>query len=554
MLTMMTRQFFLRGLLASLMAFSLLACGGGGESDTPADGGSDVVSLHRGNGTEPNTLDPHQAAATWENNIIGDMLIGLFTEDENAKPIFGSAVDHQVSADGLTHTFKIREDMLWSDGTPVTAHDFVFAWQRILDPKSAAPYAALVFPFKNARAINEGALPPSELGARAIDDKTLELTTETPVPFIRTLMTHYTTFPVPKHVVEKYGDDWVRPENYVSNGAYVVETWRPNSYVKSVRNPYFYDNENVQIDEVFYYPTDDVSAALKRFRAGEIDLNSCTQCYPLGQVAFIDENMPGVKRNEPYLSTTYITFNTEIPPYDDPRVRRALSLAIDRETFVEKVARTGQIPAYSLVPPTIDNYVANPPKMAEADMTQAQRNQIARDLLKEAGFDENNPLEIEVTYRLAGDRKRYMVAMQDMWAKIGVEAKLLGKEPKVAYADYRADNFKVADAGWVADYNDPDNFLFLAKGDTGSLNYANYQNPEFDRLMVEAANELDLDRRAQLMAEAETIMLADMPIAPLYFDVKRNLVGLHVQNWNNNALGIQRTRWLSIDESKRQVY
>jgi oligopeptide transport system substrate-binding protein len=541
-----------RWLVALAATLIVAGCGGGNEGRTtnPEDG----VVLYRGNGYEPNTLDPHQANGTWENNIIGDMLIGLYTENADGIPELGSAVEHTISEDSLTHTFKIREDMTWSDGTTVTAHDFVYSWQRILKPETAAPYASILFAFKNARAVNEGTMSPDALGAQAIDDKTLVLEVEQPTPFINALLMHYTAFPVPKHKVEELGDDWVKPGSIVTNGAYYATEWRPNSHIKLVKNEKFYDAENVAIDTVYYQPIGDVSAAFRSFRAGEIDTNSCSQCYPIQQVKLIDDIMPGVKRNEVVLSTSYLTFNTDIKPFDDPRVRRALSLAIDREVMTSQVLRAGEIPAYALVPPGIDNYIDTPPVMEEATQTHQERIATAKALLAEAGYDESNPLTINVKYRLSGDRKAIMIAMQDMWKRIGVDAKLEGKEPKVAYADYRADNFEVADAGWVADYNDPDNFLFLAKGDTGAINYANYKNPEFDRLMTEANSLQDMARRAELMAEAEALMLADMPIAPIYFSVNRNLVGLHVEGWNDNVVGIQRTRWLSIDESKRRRY
>ncbi len=542
------------GQMITLAAALFLTACGDGDSNNTYSNSEDGVVLNRGNGYEPNTLDPHQANGTWENNILGDLLIGLYTEDADAKPVFGAAVSHDISDDGLTHTFKIREDMVWSDGASVTAHDFVYAWRRILDPATAAPYASLIYPFKNARAINEGEIPSAELGARALDDKTLELQVEQPTPFIRTLLTHYTSFPVPKHKVEVLGDAWVKPGTYVSNGAYVLDEWRPNSQIKLVKNENFYDAANVAIDTVYYKPIGDVSAAFRAFRAGEIDTNSCSQCYPIQQVNLIDEIMPGVKRNEVVLSTTYLTFNTNKEPYNDARVRKALGLAIDREILTKQVLRAGEIPAYALSPPGIDNYTGSPPEMSEADLTQEERIVKAKKLLAEAGFDDSNPLTINVKYRLAGDRKQIMVAMQDMWKRIGVTAKLEGKEPKVAYADYRARNFDVADAGWVADYNDPDNFLFLGKSDTGPINYADYSNPEFDRLMTAANDKQDLKERAALMAEAEAIMLEDMPLVPIYFSVNRNLVGVHVQNWKDNVIGIQRTRWLAIDESKRKKY
>ncbi len=543
------------GLFAGLCALvSLTACGGGGDSGQRQVNAEDGVVLNRGNGYEPNTLDPHQANGTWENNIIGDMLLGLYTEDANAKPVFGSASAHEVSADGKVHTFKIREGLTWSDGVPVTAFDFVYSWQRILNPETAAPYASLLYPFKNAKAVNEGILPPSELGARAVDAQTLELMVEQPTPFLRTLLMHYTALPVPMHKVEEHGDDWVRAGNYVSNGAYVLNEWRPNSQIKLVKSKTFYDAENVAIDTVYYRPLADVSSAFRAFRAGEIDTNSCSQCYPIQQVNLIDDIMPGVKRNEVILSTTYLTFNTNKKPYDDPRVRKALGLAIDREILTKQVLRAGEIPAYSLNPPGIDNYTNDTPKMAEAELSASERIALAKNLLAEAGYSEANPLTITVKYRLAGDRKQIMVAMQDMWKRVGVNAKLDGKEPKVAYADYRARNYDVADAGWVADYNDPDNFLFLGKSDTGPINYADYKNPEFDRLMTEANNLQDLDERAKLMAQAEALMMDELPLVPIYYGVNRNLVGTHVKNWNDNVLGIQRTRWLSINEGDRKRY
>ena len=542
-----------RLLVAAIFMMFLSACGGGDNAGSKQQSDEGVV-LNRGNAAEPNTLDPHLANGTWENNILGDMLIGLYTEDPQAKPVLGAAEAHDISEDRLVHTFKIREGMTWSDGVPVTAHDFVYSMRRILTPETAAPYASLLYPFKNAKAINEGLMEPSTLGVRAVADNILEITVERPTPYLKTLLKHYTGLPIPKHVVEELGDDWVMPGSYVSNGPYVLKEWRANSRVQLVKNERFYDADNVAIDVVNYLPLQDVSSAFRAFRAGEIDLNACAQCYPIQQVKLIDDIMPKAKRNEIALSTGYIVFNTKIKPFDDVRVRKALGIAIDREIITEKVMRAGEIPAYSLTPPGIDNYVDNAPQMAEASLTSEERVSLAKKLLAEAGYDESNPLTITVKYRLAGDRKQIMVAMQDMWKRVGVTAKLEGKEPKVAYADYRSRNFEVADAGWVADYNDPDNFLYLGKTSSGVMNYGDYSNPEFDRLIDEANTLTDMDARAELLAKAEKMMLDDAPLVPIYFAVNRNLVGNHVAGWENNVLGIQRTRWLSIDESKRAKY
>jgi len=533
---------------AAIAALCLAACGEGGGARAPAEDEAGLVILHRGNGTEPDSLDPHKAAGTWENNIIGDMLIGLMTEDQAGDAIYGAAVSHTVSEDGLVYTFKLRDAMTWSDGVPVTADDFVFAFQRILDPQTAAQYASLVYPVKNAEAINTGQAEPDSVGVRAVDPKTLEITLAAPAPYLLQLLTHYTTFPLPKHAVEALGDDWIKPGNIVVNGPYRVTEWRPQSHVKAVKNPLFYDADSVEIDVVYYYPTDDVSAALRRFRAGELDL---TTDFPMTQRAWLEENMPGAARPEIQLSTSYIALNTQVPPFDDVRVRNALSLAVDREALTSSILINGEQPAYALVPPGINNYVADPPQMADADLTQEARNEKARALLAEAGFGPDNPLSFTLTFRNASDRKRVIVALQDMWKRIGVEVKLRGQEVKVAYNSFRSGDFQAGDAGWVADYSDPDNFLFLLQTSSGAMNYGQYSNPEFDALVERAGAMTDLAARAELLAEAERMALADQPLIPIYFGVNRSLVGPHVEGWTANPMSLHRTRYLSLNEAKR---
>lgn len=536
---------------AAISALILSACGGGEEQQTQsvsaAGAAPDVVVFHRGNGTEPDSLDPHRTAGTWENNIIGDMLMGLMTEDVAGKAIYGAAVSHSVSDDGLVYTFQIREDMVWSDGEPVTAEDFVYAYRRILDPLTAAQYASLTYFIKNAEAVNTGQAEKETLGVTAIDRKTLQIELSAPAPYLLQLLTHPTTFPVPKHVLEVHGDAWIRPENLVVNGPYKVIEWRPQSHVRSEKNPLFFDAENVSIDEIYYYPTDDTSAALRRFRAGELDVNHCSSCFPVTQAKWLEDNLPGVARPELQLATSYIAFNTKLAPFDDVRVRKALALAINRETLTDVILTTGETPAYSLVPPGISNYVPDRPVMEEAALTQKARDDKARALLADAGFGPDNPLSFSLTFRNAGDRRLTMVALQDMWKQVGVDVKLNGQEVKVAYNSFRAGDFEVGDAGWVADYSDPDNFLFLLKSSSGQMNYGQYSNEAFDSLTREAADMIDLAARAEKLAEAERIILDEMPLIPIYYGVNRNLVGLHVQGWVANPMSVHRTRYLSLD-------
>jgi len=282
------------------------------------------VVLHRGNGAEPDTLDPHKATGAWENNIIGDMLMGLFTDDPNGNPVYGAAVSHTVSEDGMVWTFKLRPGALWSDGVPVTAVDFVFALQRINTAATAAQYASLTHVVKNAAKVLAGELPPETIGARAIDAETLELTLEHPAPYLPQLLTHYTMFPVPKHAVETFGADWNNPGTYVSNGAFTLVEWRVNDFVHIAKNPRFWDAANVRIDQVFYFAQEDQNANVKRFRAGELDV---VQGFPAQQIEFLKKEMPAQLTIEPQIVTWYVTINLTREKLKDVRARRAIGPA-----------------------------------------------------------------------------------------------------------------------------------------------------------------------------------------------------------------------------------
>jgi oligopeptide transport system substrate-binding protein len=506
--------------------------------------------LRRANTAEPDSLDPHKAQGTWENHIIGDMLIGLMTLGPKSNRINGAAIRTEISQDGLVYKFKLRPDMIWSDGAPVTAADFVYAYQRELNPKSAAPYASIIYPIKNAQAVNEGKMPVGALGVRALDPKTLEITLERPTPFFLELLTHYTTYPVPRHQVEKYGDAWIKPGNYVSNGPYVLKEWVPNSYVKLVKSKTFYDAASVKIDEITYLPIADSSVVLKRFRAGEIDASNEFPSRQYGDIKAgkVTGILPSEARAVPYVSTVYIQFNTRKKPFDDPLVRRALSLALDRQIIAEKVLGAGRQPAYGLVPPGMANYGAGGAQMDFKTWPMEKRRAEAKALLAQAGFGPNNPLSFTLRYRDTLDNKRLVIAYQGMWAEIGVKAQLLNLEVKVLYAALRAGDFEVSDAAWVADYNDPQNFLFLLQSSSGQMNYGKYSNPKYDQLMDEAARTLDLAKRAELMRQAEAIELTEQPIVPVLFNVSRSLVSRRLHGWQDNVLDWHRTRFMSIDD------
>jgi len=498
-----------------------------------------------GNTTEPATLDPHASTGTWEDRIQSDMFMGLTQSAADGSTIPGVAERWDISPDGLVWTFHLR-DSVWSDGVPLTADDFVYSLRRVLDPKTASEYAALVFLIKNGQAINDGKAPLEALGARAIDARTLEITLEHPAPYLAELAKHHVLYPVPKHVVTKLGEAWVRPGNMVSNGPYVLTEWRLGDYVKAVRNPRFFEADKLCVDEIRYYPTTDSISAERRVASGELDVNTDIQS---NRIAFLRTKMPGYVRTNTYLGTTYIAFNNSkksgYPPFRDKRVRQALAMAIDRDFITDKLFRGGQKPAETFAPPGTANYQAVKPPFWFA-WTLERRQAEARKLLAAAGYGPDHPLKVEIKHRNTPDPMLYMPAVQADWKAIGVQVTLAQQETQIAYADYRARAFQVADAAWVADYNDASSFLDLQRSWYGPQNYGDYNNPVYDALLDKADHEPDAVKRAQYMAEAEHIMLEDAPIVPVYFYINKNLVSPAVTGWVDNLVDHHRTRWLCM--------
>ena len=514
---------------------------GGGLAFAPATAQAEKT-LRIANMGEPNTLDPHIVSGTWENRILGNMFLGLLTEARDGSDMAGAAESWTISDDGTVYTFKIR-DHNWSDGTPVTAGDFVFSLQRVLDPNTAAEYASLLYPIKNSEAANTGKAGLDTIGVKAIDDKTLEITLEAPTPYFLSQLTHYTAWPVPKHVIDKHGDAWTKKANIATNGAYVLDDYVPNTHVKLSRNPKFYDAANVKIDRIVYYPGEDRTAGLKRFRAGEVDVMTD---FSSDQFSWMKENLAAETRIAPYLGIYYYPFNTRKPPFDDVRVRQALSMAIDREIIVDKVMGTGEIAAYSFVPPGVGNY-GTPAYATWKGMTQADRVAKAIELLEQAGYSPGQPLEFVLRYNTSENHKRIAIAVSAMWKKsLGVKVELFNSEVKVHYADLKKADFQIARAGWIADYDDAQNFLYLLETRTGANNYGGFSNPEFDRLMLAASKMVDLKARADLMRQAEAIVSSEQPIAPIYYYVSKQVVSTKVKGWVDNARDIHRARWLDL--------
>jgi oligopeptide transport system substrate-binding protein len=542
----LTRRSIAIATTALALCFGVASCGGGGGA---ADADK-ARTLHIGNTAEPLSLDPHQASGTWENRIIGDMLIGLVTEDAQARPIPGMATEWTTSADGLVWTFKLR-DAKWSDGQPVTAHDFVYAWQRIMTSNPPAKYASILYVIKNAEKIYDGRIKDvNELGAKAIDDKTLVVTLEHPAPYLPGLLTHYTAFPIPKHVVEKVGNDWIKAENFVGNGPFKLVQWKPNDFIHVTRNANYWDNANVCLNQIYYYPTTDETAAERRVRTGDLDINTN---FLGSRLEEINKNLPGYARVHGYTGLTYYIFNMRKPMFQDARVREALSMAIDREFVTKEILKAGQQPAYSLVPPGIAQYQSGVSSASFKGQPLDARLARAKTLLEQAGYGPNKPLTFTFSYRNSGDNPRIAPVVQQQWAKIApwVQVQVLGSDTQIAYEKLRNGDFDVGDAGWISDFNDAKNFTYLFQTSTGQLNYGKYSNAQYDALMEAADIEKDANKRAGMMKEAEALLMREHGLLPMFFLTNRNLVSPRVTGWVDNAVDIHRARYLCTTDAAK---
>lgn len=513
-----------------------------------------AVTLNLGNGGEPGSLDPHKVSGDWENRIVSEYLEGLVTEDAQAKAVAGQAESWTISDDGLVYTFKLRADAVWSDNVPVTAQNWVDAFQRLFDPKTASEYAYLQYPIKNSSKIAAGEITDfSQLGVKAVDDKTLEITLEAATPFFLDALAHYTAFPIRKDIIEKFGDQWTQPENIVGNGPYEIVEWVPGSYLRGVKSDTYYGKDSLKIDEIRWDNTEDLTAALNRYRAGELDILTD---FPADQYKFLQDNYPGQARVAPFLGIYYYVLNQEKPPLDNVNIRKALSISVLRDVIGPDVLGTGELPAYGWVPPGTGNYEGTPYAPDWAEMPYDQRVEEAKKLMTEAGYTPENPLKLQLRYNTNENHQRIAVAISDMWKQIGVEVELFNAETAVHYDALRAGDYNVGRAGWLLDYDDASNTLDLlktgTKGSDGTINWGNnygrYTDAKFDELMAKASTELDLVKRAGYMHEAEQIAMDAFAAIPIYWYVSKNVVSPKVTGFEDNAKDIHRVRWMTKSE------
>ena len=382
-------------------------------------GAAQAVTLNLGNGGEPGSLDPHKVSGDWENRIVGEYLEGLVAEDAQADAIPGQAESWTISDDGLTYTFKLRADAKWTDGQPVVAQNFVDAFQRLFDPKTAAEYAYLQYPIKNSSKIAGGEITDfSQLGVKAIDDSTLEITLEAPTPFFLQALTHYTAFPIRKDVIEKFGDQWTQPANIVGNGPYKITEWVPGSYIKGVKSDTYYGKDALKIDEIVWNNTEDLTAALNRYRAGELDILTD---FPADQYQWLQDNLPGQAHVAPFLGIYYYVFNQSKEPLNNIEIRKALSMAVNRDVIGPDVLGTGELPAYGWVPPGTANYEGAQYLPDWSESSYEDRVKQAAEIMAGLGYTPDHPLKLQLRYNTNDNHQRIAVAIASMWKPIGVE-------------------------------------------------------------------------------------------------------------------------------------
>ena len=490
---------------------------------------------------ELQTLDPQTWTYGQDGNIAQDLFQGLTTLDPAANTIPGQAKSWTVSPDGKRYTFTLRDNLRWSDGRALTSEDFLWSFRRLFDPKTAAPAVSLLYVIRNGRAVNTGKLPVTALGVSAPNATTMVIDLEHPAPYLADLLVHR-AFPVPRHVIDKHGKQWTRPENIVSNGAFVFREWRPGSHVRLDRNPRFHDAGSVRIESIYHVPIEDPKTALTRYRAGELDV---LVTLPSEQLAELKATYGSQLRLVRQIGLEYLAFNTRRGATADPRVRRALSMAIDRQMLVDKVTRAGEPPAYCVVPEGVINY----PRRGCADFasfTPAARLAEARRLLREAGFGTERPLRLRFRVNNSDTQRRLALAISAMWQPLGIRTELIGAELKAHQVAVAQGDFDVARGAWYGEDRDAISFLRLLDARSTVLNISGYANAQYQQWLDKADASADLVARAEFLREAESLAMREQPIAPVHVYVSRRLISPRVQGWVDNPRGLHLNRYLSI--------
>ena len=529
------------GLLAGLFIFTSCA-----PRETPVEEGIRTQTLLVGNQNEPATLDPALVDAATDMNISVALFEGLTCYDEKTGgPVPGVAERWDISPDGLTYTFHLRPTATWSNGDRVTAADFAYSFQRLLSPALGSTYAYMLWPIKHAEAFNTGKLKTfAEVGVTVVDAATLRITLTRPTPYLLGLAAHSTWLPVHRATIEKYGkiDErgtaWTRPGNLVGNGPFTLTEWQPNARLIVAKNPLYWGAATNPIARVIFYPTEKSEVEELTFRAGQLHVS---YSVPPSKIASYRQQSPDRLRLDPLLGVTYINFNTTKPPLNNPSVRRALAFALERAAISQRVFSGARAPAHTLVPPNCNGYTS--PAGQPDDFATA------RTLLAEAGFPGGKGLPVMSIQVLNDDKlPRTAEAIQAMWLReLGVKVTIDPFEQKTWIQNQQTLTHTIALMGWTADFPDPITFLDVFKSDGGN-NWTGWKSQDYDALLEQAASTADPAARFALLQKAETLLLAEAPIAPLVFGARTYTIHPAVKNWEPAPLGIHRYQLIRLEK------
>jgi ABC-type oligopeptide transport system substrate-binding subunit len=516
-------------------------CGSDSSSTAQATRKSNTLVLRRGIGGEPASLDPGKAADMFSFEVIRDLYEGLATESPDGTVVPGVASSWTIDSSGTQYTFSLRPDAKWSNGARVRAEDFVEAWRRVVDPKRASPGADMLRAVEGAAAIIAGRMPPSTLGVRAARDDLLIVKLEQPAPYFPQVLTNSATFPI-------YSEETAqthRPDNWISNGPYVLSSWTPGSNLKLRRNSWYWDRDNVHIPNVEYIPIADENAEFRQYRADQLDI---TQSVPTGALSSIRAERPNELFVAPFLATAYYALNLHSPYFaTNSNLRKSLALAVDRRALEQTILPFGQKPAYGFVPPGTWNYASQ--SWDWSSLPDAERVNESRRLYALAGFSVHKPLRLRVLLNSNNSIRQVAIAIASMWKQtLGVDTELIDEEYRV-FLNSRRDTSKweVARLGWTADYNDAGNFLDTLRSASPN-NDARYSRAEYDALLDRAASAIDPLARRNLLQDAEKMMLSDYPILPIYFFCSKRLIKPYLKGVKANPLNRLYSKHLVIQD------
>jgi oligopeptide transport system substrate-binding protein len=548
---MLYKKLYLK--LVALLAVTglILTLSGCGDYQSNVESGNREGTLHWGNGTEPQSLDPHIATGVPEHHIISSLMEGLVHKDgETLEPRPGVAKSWDISADGRVYTFYLRQDARWSNGDLHNAHDYVWSWWRALQPALGNLYAYMYFPIANAKAYYDGEISDfSQVGVKALDDYVLQVTLTEPIPYFLQLLDHYSTYPVHRATIEKFGKAdqrgtrWTFEGNIVGNGAFQLKEWKINRRITVERNPHYWNAENVRLNQVVFYPTENVTTEERMFRAGQLHYSG----IPSDKIQAYSQSDDPSLRIQPYLGVYFYRLNVDKPQLSDKRVRRALGMTINRDQLVSQITKGGQIPAYAITPPGTMGYYP------ESDLTFDPEG--AKKLLAEAGYPNGEGFPTtEILYNTSEGHRKIAVALQQMWKKhLNIDVVLLNQEWKVYLDTVSNHHYEIARAGWIGDYVDPNNFLdmFLCNGGN---NRTRWCNPEYDQIILQQVPKAKThQQRLELFQKAETILLDEMPVIPIYIYTSNNLVHSTVKNFGRNILNQANYREMYLESEKTEA-